>query len=634
MVNNTTLARALVAGVFAYGCAASASKPLRTRLRADNLATAGGARDGGYVYKPGYLGTGDDLPYNGPFTYADAAAKCAADDSCLAFTFNSADQQPTTPVDVFFKTAVNYVCCDSSWSTWVKEGPPAWPSANFTVGGLKVGLRANSGTIQILGLENDPMPPSNFSWVPPLSDWNRQQNRGLPGCHQLGDATFRVQPLSSTNASAWALFGSAYAGGNIKALPLPAGGNVLFAADITPLLNATPALHRIVPEFPLGLSVVRSYETHASDAGAELVLRFNLTATADVRVGGFGMSLPADDITDTDLAHIAYINSFVDPHIGGDHGWAEWTRVVGNQTMLVLPGPGPTATRMEAWRPLLEDCGFEGTMAEWTVLSGAWASEWDTNRQAPVLSMPQDLAGTGVWGPSPSSPWPAWRNDEVVHIPDMRDKYWLTPSVLELRAGQTASFSLRFVLAPGGPQTRDETLLAAGEPVLQAVPGYTLSTEMDPASTYLLVTPPGKLTVASVAVSGKGGVLAAKQGASLPDGTIQVNLTPIGNGRASVAVTFSDGSSSVAHYLVLPPFSAQVASLGAHWANVSWLPREYPDPFGRSAAILPWDREDSVHVLDDSRAYIVGLSDDAGAANHLGFATKVSWAPQQVRQRL
>jgi hypothetical protein len=28
-----------------------------------------------------------------------------------------------------------------------------------------------------------------------------------------------------------------------------------------------------------------------------------------------------------------------------------------------------------------------------------------------------------------------------------------------------------------------------------------------------------------------------------------------------------------------------------HWASAAWLPRDYPDPFGRSAAVMPYDRE-------------------------------------------
>ena len=87
-----------------------------------------------------------------------------------------------------------------------------------------------------------------------------------------------------------------------------------------------------------------------------------------------------------------------------------------------------------------------------------------------------------------------------------------------------------------------------------------------------------------------------------------------------------------------------MASLGAHWAGESWLPREYPDPFGRSASVMPWDRSSCAdaaaepgapparpcgHVLNDARAYDVGLSDDAGAGNNLGLASKVRAAPTQ-----
>ena len=44
---------------------------------------------------------------------------------------------------------------------------------------------------------------------------------------------------------------------------------------------------------------------------------------------------------------------------------------------------------------------------------------------------------------------------------------------------------------------------------------------------------------------------------------------------------------------------------------------------------MPWDKETRSHVLDDSRAYDVGLSDDAGGGNPLGFGIKVAYAPEQ-----
>ena len=98
-----------------------------------------------------------------------------------------------------------------------------------------------------------------------------------------------------------------------------------------------------------------------------------------------------------------------------------------------------------------------------------------------------------------------------------------------------------------------------------------------------------------------------------------------------MTVSFTDGSQNQVHYSILPPLNAQIEAVGNNWAHDAWLPREYPDPFGRSASVMPWDRHDKTWVLDDSRAYDVGLSDDAGGGNPLGFAIKVAYAPTQFQ---
>lgn len=123
-------------------------------------------------------------------------------------------------------------------------------------------------------------------------------------------------------------------------------------------------------------------------------------------------------------------------------------------------------------------------------------------------------------------------------------------------------------------------------------------------------------------------------------------------GRVSVEVHLSDDTVLTVHYQVLPSLStqasdplscwgllrfsfltcgwgSQVRRVGQHWAHDAWLPRDYPDPFGRGASVMPWDKETRSHVLDDSRAYDVGLSDDAGGGNPLGFGIKVAYAPEQ-----
>ena len=147
------------------------------------------------------------------------------------------------------------------------------------------------------------------------------------------------------------------------------------------------------------------------------------------------------------------------------------------------------------------------------------------------------------------------------------------------------------------------------------------------------MTPPRGRTLARVNVS-NASVLAVGAAAPQPDGCVRLSTQGLARGRARVALVFSDGTESVAHFHVLPPLASQVAAFGTHLASVAWLPRDYPDPFGRSASVMPWDREDGAWALDDSRAYIVGLSDDAGAAQNLAHGMKVAWAPVQSEVRL
>ena len=171
-----------------------------------------------YAHKLGFLAAGSD-DHTGPFNFADAQAFCSADDACMGFTFASAAPEPATPVNVYFKTAQNFVAADG-WQAYLKEAPAQVPDVNFTVAGLRVGLRPNSHSAMLLAPLDDPMPPHNFSFVPPLAAWGRGA-RNLPGCHQLGDATLRVQPLAETNATRFALFSSAWAGYARRAAPLP-----------------------------------------------------------------------------------------------------------------------------------------------------------------------------------------------------------------------------------------------------------------------------------------------------------------------------------------------------------------------------------------------------------------------------
>ena len=140
------------------------------------------------------------------------------------------------------------------------------------------------------------------------------------------------------------------------------------------------------------LQVVRSWEK--SDDGTGLILRFNLTNTAasSLKLGGLGFPMPQ-----AGMQHGIEESVWLDPHVGGDHGFVEWVRVVvDEQTMLATAEQGGAG--MEAWRPLLEGCSSDNW--EWTVHSEAWAAEWKENKQFPYLAM----AGLTLMEPSYPEP--------------------------------------------------------------------------------------------------------------------------------------------------------------------------------------------------------------------------------------
>lgn len=264
----------------------------------------------------------------------------------------------------------------------------------------------------------------------------------------------------------------------------------------------------------------------------------------------------------------------------------------------------------------------------------------------------------------PTTPWPSTDGQHAMPVLASEGHGaaypWNPPTSVTLPPRGTASFSLRFQLAAGGPRTRDATLQAMGAPVLHAVPGYVLPTDL--ARPMLFVQPPQGATVTAVTAepppNSKVAITfapAAGTAYATPAASkfAAYALTVSGYGRCRVRIAFSDGTSTTAHYYILPPFRDQVSALGAHYADVAWLPREFVDPFGRSASVMPWDRSICAaprenasafeakdggataanggapcgHVLNDARAYDAGLSDDAGGGNPLGFASKVRAMP-------
>ena len=76
-------------------------------------------------------------------------------------------------------------------------------------------------------------------------------------------------------------------------------------------------------------------------------------------------------------------------------------------------------------------------------------------------------------------------------------------------------------------------------------------------------------------------VLGVSPAITQSDGVLLLATHALSRGHARLSFIFSDGSESVAHFCVLPPLASQVAAFGTHLATVAWLPRDFPDPFGR-----------------------------------------------------
>lgn len=68
---------------------------------------------------PGFIGAGDDI-FHGSLTLSQAEAMCTNITACVAITYNSDDPNPTTPIDMYLKSAASFTP-SSGWTTYVSS---------------------------------------------------------------------------------------------------------------------------------------------------------------------------------------------------------------------------------------------------------------------------------------------------------------------------------------------------------------------------------------------------------------------------------------------------------------------------------------------------------------------------------
>ena len=160
---------------------------------------------------------------------------------------------------------------------------------------------------------------------------------------------------------------------------------------------------------------------------------------------------------------------------------------------------------------------------------------------------------------------------------------------------------------------------------------------MDMRNATLHVLPPRGARITAVTATPPAGIAPGTPRAIGRRGWWAIPLQGRVPGRASVAVTFSDGSTHVSSCFVLPPLDVQLARYGRFCSETAWYANT-SDPFGRGNSVLGWNRELKMHIgvppeqngYEDNRIFNNGLSDEAGAGANVGFGAKVSGAPNQA----
>jgi hypothetical protein len=398
---------------------------------------------------------------------------------------------------------------------------------------------------------------------------NRFTRRLGDGAYRVGDLDLRVRAAGSET---WSDYSTAFKRAAVK--PLKVKGT-LAAADITPSLGAG---------FPL--KVTRTWAV----IGGKLVLRYTLTnpGKTAIEIGGLGLPMVFDNIiTGRHLDDAHEIASFYDPYVGRDAGYLQVNRLNGaGPSLLVLPEKN---TPFELYKPIL--------------------NERNADKSLKIYSDPEqrNMTFEGFY-------------DWMVASKGFADtdwkgiQQWNDPTSLVLKAGESRTIGVRFVLSPSIREI-ETTLMQNGRPVVVGLPGYVVPTDMD---AELFVH--SAQAVKSVSIFPEGALeVGAAQKAK--DGWVKYAVTGKQDGRARMTITYADGSVQTVHYLVTKPEQQVVADMGHFLTTKQWY--ENPsDPFHRSPSIMGYDRDENHIITQDNRVWISGLSDEGGAGSWLATIMK------------
>jgi hypothetical protein len=475
---------------------------------------------------------------------------------------------------LFFRTCFSVVIsilCSTSATIAQRAADKAAPTPgpmlaqgieNYDTPDFTLSLVRSSQTVAAL----KPKGADGFDFTPGDLLVARSQN----GYFHLGDITLR---LRTADSAAWKSYSTATARTPVH--PLPASANVLAAADLTLTLPA---------DTPLKIT-----RTWAIEDG-KLVLRFALKNTSPkaVQIGALGLPMIFNNVlNDRSLDQAHAICSFYDPYIGQDAGYLQVTRLNGHGPALLVVPDGKTS--FEAYNPILDRPGRWGAAPVFTdptprgiTFEGFY--EWMVHSQA--------------YGEN------EWKNAQP----------WNIPTGATLAPGESKSYGLKFLVSDSIRHV-EKTLADNHRPVAVGVPGYVLPQDTD-----------GRLflhydkAVASLKVE-PASAIEIHEDTSAQESLRAYTLQGKTWGRSRLTVTYADGTVQTIQYFVIKPAVEAVADMGHFLTTRQWF-ADSSDPFHRAPSAISYDREANQQVLQDSRVWIAGLSDEGGAGSWLAAIMK------------
>ena len=432
-------------------------------------------------------------------------------------------------------------------------------ATNFTIPNFTGSLAAGSGVLRSL---RAPTSNSTFDFSP--SDVFDQ--RDGPGQYHTGDLTFRYRSAGSGN---WTEADTAARRLNVSSQPSQDG---ILVSD----------LNTALPDVGKGINLARTW---ASDTPGDLTLSFTIqnNGSSAVDIGSLGMPIEFNNIF-TGRTAVETTNKcvLVDPYIGLDAGYLQVTRLTGTGPNLVIT-PLNDMSKFEAWRFLHEP------------------------EDVPLGYQVQTFEGNYAWEIYTQ----AYAEDEWSSVVP-----WNAPTYKTLQVGEELTVGLKFSIAED-VQSIEQAVADANVPVAVGIPGYVVPHDL---TAKLFVN--SDQDILSMEIEPRGALNVSEIGNSnAPWVAYNVMASEDYFGRARLDITYADDRTQAVHYWIANASASAINELGRFLTDEQWFTNT-SDPFGRAPSVISYNRDTNNYVLQDSRAWIAGLSDEGGAGSFLAAGMK------------